>query len=166
MLDLDKAKELRQNPVMAKILILNGPNLNLLGSRETNLYGQKTLDSINKQLFQEGQKLGYQLITFQSNSEHALIEKIHSAATEKVVFIIINPAAFTHYSIALRDALLAVQIPFIEVHLSNIFQREPFRHRSYFSDIAKGVISGFGDLSYSLALNAAHQYLLEGSESN
>jgi 3-dehydroquinate dehydratase-2 len=161
LLKLDKDKDLRlKSRPMAKILIIHGPNLNLLGSREPDVYGSKTLDSINKSLVQEGKKLEHQLFCFQSNSEQQLIEKIQQAPNDEIAFIIINPAAFTHYSIALRDALLAVAVPFIEVHLSNIFKREPFRHHSYFSDIALGVISGFGDRSYLLALEEAHHYLL------
>ncbi len=159
-LKLDNHKALRlKSRSMAKILIIHGPNLNLLGSREPTVYGSKTLDSINNCLVQEGKKLGHQLFCFQSNSEQELIEKIQQAPSDQIAFIIINPAAFTHYSIALRDALLAVGVPFIEVHLSNIFKREPFRHHSYFSDIALGVISGFGDRSYLLALEEAHHYL-------
>lgn len=146
---------------MANILILHGPNLNLLGMREPKLYGSKNLSAINECLTQHGQKLGHEVSTFQSNSEQELIDKIHQAPKESIAFIIINPAAFTHTSIALRDALLAVEIPFIEVHLSNIYKREAFRHHSYFSDIAYGVISGLGSQGYRLAMDAAHQYLLE-----
>jgi len=140
---------------MATILVLHGPNLNLLGTREPNLYGNKNLDDINKSLLGTCKSKGHKLLTFQSNSEHSLIERIHDAKTEGATFIIFNPAAFTHTSIALRDALLGVNIPFIEVHLSNIHGREEFRHSSYFSDIAAGVICGFGSLSYELALDAA-----------
>ena len=140
---------------MATILVLHGPNLNLLGTREPNLYGNKNLDDINKSLLGTCKSKGHELLTFQSNSEHNLIERIHDAKTEGATFIIFNPAAFTHTSIALRDALLGVNIPFIEVHLSNIHGREEFRHSSYFSDIAAGVICGFGSLSYELALDAA-----------
>lgn len=138
--------------VMKKILVINGPNLNLLGTREPMLYGTKTLRSIDAELTNQALLAGFSLTSFQSNSESELIEAIHKAPIDKVNYIIINPAAYTHTSIALRDALSAVSIPFIEVHLSNIFARESFRHHSYFSDIAKGVISGFGVLGYSLAL--------------
>ena len=138
---------------MAKILVIHGPNLNLLGTREPGHYGRETLEDINNQLIQQGVELGHTVRCFQSNAEHVLISEIHRAISEKIDYIILNPAAFTHTSIALRDALLAVAIPFIEVHLSNIYAREPFRHKSYFSDIAIGVISGFGPQGYSLALN-------------
>lgn len=140
---------------MAKLLVLNGPNLNLLGTREPEHYGQATLESINQQLVKDAQTLGHELSCFQSNAEHELVERIHQAAADNVVFIIINPAAFTHTSVAVRDALAGVAIPFIEVHLSNIYAREAFRHQSYFSDIAVGVISGLGAKSYDLALQAA-----------
>ena len=140
---------------MFNILVLHGPNLNLLGKREPTQYGKSTLASINQQLVEMAQAAGHQMTTFQSQAEHELIEKIHAARHKKVDFILINPAAFTHSSIALRDALLAVAIPFIEVHLSNIHAREHFRHKSYFSDIAVGVISGLGAQGYTLALQAA-----------
>ena len=140
---------------MATILVLHGPNLNLLGSREPDLYGKKDLEEINQGLMNACIEKKHQLIALQSNSEHTLIDRIHTAKKEGVQFIIINPAAFTHTSIALRDALLGTSIPFIEVHLSNIHGREEFRQSSYFSDIATGVICGFGSLSYELALNAA-----------
>ncbi|HZV62961.1 MAG TPA: type II 3-dehydroquinate dehydratase [Methylophilaceae bacterium] len=136
-----------------KVLVLHGPNLNLLGLREPEHYGKDTLDSINERLINQAQEAGLSLDTFQSNSEAELISKIQSLAKQDIGFIIINPAAFTHTSVAMRDALAAVKIPFIEVHLSNIYAREAFRHHSYFSDIATGVISGFGAESYSLALN-------------
>jgi len=142
---------------MFNILVLHGPNLNLLGEREPTHYGQTTLASINQELVEMAQAAGHQLTTFQSNAEHRLLEKIHAA--RQVDFIIINPAAFTHTSIALRDALLAVAIPFIEVHLSNVHARETFRHHSYFSDIAIGVISGLGAQGYTLALQAAFSIL-------
>ena len=138
---------------MYNILVLHGPNLNLLGEREPSHYGQISLDAINQQLI--AQAADHNLITFQSNAEYKLLEQIHAARHNNINFIIINPAAFTHTSIALRDALLAVKIPFIEVHLSNVHAREPFRHHSYFSDIAVGVISGFGAQGYTLALEAA-----------
>lgn len=140
---------------MAKILLLHGPNLNLLGSREPETYGHTTLADINQQLTDAALAAGHELAHLQSNGEQALIERIHQAAQEGVAFIIINPAAFTHTSVALRDALLAVSIPFIEVHLSNTHRREAFRHHSYFSDIAEGVVMGFGAQSYRLALDAA-----------
>lgn len=140
---------------MATILVLHGPNLNLLGSREPDLYGKKSLEEINQGLMNACIERKHQLIALQSNSEHTLIDRIHTAKKEGVQFIIINPAAFTHTSIALRDALLGTSIPFIEVHLSNIHGREEFRQSSYFSDIATGIICGFGSLSYELALNAA-----------
>ena len=144
---------------MATILVLHGPNLNLLGLREPGIYGAATLDSINQQLSQLCHDAGHHLLTLQSNAEYELIERIHDARKEGVDFILINPAAFTHTSVALRDALLAVDIPFIEVHLSNIHKREAFRHHSYFSDVAQGVICGFGATSYELALRAAFQLL-------
>lgn len=146
---------------MAKILIINGPNLNLLGSREPEIYGSSSLDDINKRLAQEAQQFGHELSCFQSNNEGELINKIQNAPSEHIAFIIFNPAAYTHYSIALRDALLAVDLPFIEVHLSNIYNRESFRHISLFSDIALGSITGLGRHGYRLALDAAHHYLLE-----
>ena len=140
---------------MFNILVLHGPNLNLLGEREPTLYGNTTLADVNQQLIQAQLAAGHKLTIFQSNAEHELLEKIQQAPHEGINFIIINPAAFTHTSVALRDALLAVAIPFIEVHLSNIHAREPFRHHSYFSDIAIGVISGLGAQGYTLALQAA-----------
>lgn len=140
---------------MAKILVLNGPNLNLLGRREPGIYGADTLDSIQARLLFQATSAGHSLDTFQSNSEAALIERIHAAFTDGTTFILFNPAAFTHTSVALRDALLAVKVPFIEVHLSNVHAREAFRHHSYFSDIAVGVICGLGAQGYELALDAA-----------
>lgn len=140
---------------MFKILLLHGPNLNLLGEREPTHYGKMTLIDINQTLIDLAKKAGHTLTAFQSNAEHELIDKIHVAHQDHVDFILINPAAFTHTSVALRDALLAVKIPFIEIHLSNIHAREPFRHHSYFSDIAVGVISGLGAQSYVLGLQAA-----------
>jgi 3-dehydroquinate dehydratase II len=141
------------------ILVLHGPNLNLLGNRENQHYGDVPLAAIDANLDKLGNKLGLTLQCHQSNAEHELIAHVHAAPQASVNFIVINPAAFTHTSIALRDALLAVKIPFIEVHISNILAREPFRHHSYFSDIAVGVISGLGALGYELALTAAHHYL-------
>jgi 3-dehydroquinate dehydratase-2 len=146
---------------MATITVLNGPNLNLLGVREPGHYGNKSLADIQLSLENQALRLGHQLAFYQSNAEHELIALIHQAYHAKVDFILINPAAFTHTSVAMRDALLATQIPFIEVHLSNVYAREPFRKHSYFSDIAKGVISGLGATGYELALLAAHQILVE-----
>ncbi len=146
---------------MAKICVLNGPNLNLLGVREPGHYGTKTLADIHQALLQLAKQLGYELTFLQSNAEHEIVNSIHQAFAERVEFIIINPAAFTHTSVAIRDALLATRIPFIEVHLSNVHAREPFRAHSYFSDVAKGVICGLGAHGYELALQAAHQILTE-----
>jgi 3-dehydroquinate dehydratase-2 len=140
---------------MSRILLLNGPNLNLLGTREPEIYGADTLQTIEARLGERARALGHELQCLQSNAEHELIAKIHAAKQEQVAFVIFNPGAFTHTSIALRDALLAVAVPFIEVHLSNIFAREEFRRRSYFSDIAVGCIVGFGPAGYELALEAA-----------
>ena len=140
---------------MAKLLVLYGPNLNFLGSREPEVYGKTTLSDINNDLRRKAKLNNHQLDIHQSNAEHDLVEHIHSAQTNNTNFIIINPAAFTHTSISMRDALSAVAIPFIEVHLSNVHKREDFRKHSYFSDIAQGVISGFGAYSYELALDAA-----------
>lgn len=140
---------------MASILVLNGPNLNLLGSREPEIYGSTTLDQINDRLRQRAEAAGHHFDTLQSNAEHALIDRIHAAGRDGVAFILINPGAFTHTSVALRDALLGVRIPFIEVHLSNVHAREPFRRHSYLSDVAVGVICGLGPQGYTLALDAA-----------
>lgn len=144
---------------MFKILLINGPNLNLLGIREPKQYGNKKLSNIIVDLNKTANSLNIKLDHFQSNSEYKLINCIHYSYDNKTNFIIINPAAFTHTSIALRDALLAVNISFIEVHLSNIFKREKFRHYSYFSDIAIGVICGFGVRGYHMSLQMAHEYL-------
>ena len=140
---------------MAKLLVLNGPNLNLLGTREPKHYGRTALEDINRQLTESAQAAGHDLACFQSNAEHELVNRVHQAASDGVQFIIINPAAFTHTSVALRDALAGVAIPFIEGHLSNIHARESFRQQSYFSDLAVGVISGLGAQGYSLSLQAA-----------
>jgi 3-dehydroquinate dehydratase II len=140
---------------MARILLLNGPNLNLLGSREPAIYGSATLRDIEEKLSALTRAKGHELLPFQSNAEHELIARIHTAKRDGVAFVIINAGAFTHTSIALRDALLAVSVPFIEVHLSNIFAREQFRHRSYLSGIAAGCIVGLGAIGYELALEAA-----------
>ena len=141
------------------VLVLNGPNLNMLGKREPEIYGSQTLDQIITALSLEAGQIDIKLQHLQSNAEHELIEKIHQSY-QHVDFIIINPAAFTHTSVALRDALLAVAIPFIEVHLSNVHAREKFRQHSYFSDAAQGVICGLGSRGYSYALTSAHLYLL------
>lgn len=140
---------------MTSILVLNGPNLNLLGNREPEFYGGDSLDEINKRLKSKAKSAGYALITFQSNAENELIDRLHAAANENIGCILFNPAAFTHTSVALRDAILAVGIPFIEIHLSNIYAREAFRAHSHFSDIAIGIITGLGSQSYELALEAA-----------
>lgn len=140
---------------MAKILVLNGPNLNLLGTREPEVYGRLTLADIEARLKKMAADSQHELDFYQSNAEVALIERIHAAGREGVNFILINPAAFTHTSVALRDALLGVKIPFIEVHLSNVHARESFRHHSYFSDVAIGTIVGLGAQGYELALQAA-----------
>jgi 3-dehydroquinate dehydratase-2 len=147
--------------MMARILVLNGPNLNLLGEREPEIYGRDTLADIGQRLQQQAQAAGHELTEFQSNAEHALIDRIHAARKEGVNFILINPGALTHTSIALRDAFAAVRIPFIEVHLSNVHAREPFRRHSYLSDIAVGVVAGLGALGYELALQAAIRQLLK-----
>ncbi len=140
---------------MATILVLHGPNLNMLGQREPGTYGSQSLDSINQKLHEQATDAGHHLLSLQSNAEYELIERIHEAKQEEIDFILFNPAAFTHTSIALRDALLAASIPFIEVHLSNVHAREAFRQHSYFSDIAEGVITGLGAEGYELALKAA-----------
>ncbi|RLA17138.1 MAG: type II 3-dehydroquinate dehydratase [Gammaproteobacteria bacterium] len=144
---------------MAKISVLNGPNLNLLGTREPELYGSETLSDIQSTLEKLALAKGHSLSFYQSNAEHELVNTIHDAKKEQTDFILINPAAFTHTSVAIRDALLATEIPFFEVHLSNVYAREAFRQHSYFSDIAQGVISGFGALGYELALQAAFKQL-------
>jgi len=144
---------------MAKLLVLNGPNLNLLGEREPEHYGAATLDEINGRLRRQAEAAGHQIDFFQSNAEHELVERVQQAMKQKVAFVIVNPAAYTHTSVALRDALAATRIPFIEVHLSNVHAREPFRQHSYFSDIAIGVISGLGAQGYELALSAVIERL-------
>ena len=144
---------------MARILLLHGPNLNLLGTREPEIYGADTLDDINDRARQYAARRGHVADAFQSNAEHDLVDAVQRAKVEGVEFIIVNPAAFTHTSIALRDALLAVDIPFIEVHLSNVHAREDFRRRSYFSDVARGVISGLGAYGYHCAMRAAVRML-------
>ena len=146
---------------MARVLLLNGPNLNLLGSREPGIYGIETLEAIEKRAAEVAREVGHDLSAFQSNAEHELIDRIHRAPADGVGFLILNPAAFTHTSVALRDAIAAVRLPFIEVHLSNTHAREPFRRHSYFSDIAVGVIAGFGAFGYELAVRAAARQLAQ-----
>jgi 3-dehydroquinate dehydratase-2 len=143
----------------AHVLVLHGPNLDLLGSREPKHYGLATLDDINQALIGHGEAAGVQVETFQHNHEGALIDRVHQAARDRVDFIVINPAGYTHTSVALRDALAATAIPFVEVHLSNIYARESFRHHSYFSDLAVGVVSGLGAHGYELALEYALRHL-------
>ncbi len=140
---------------MAKLLVLHGPNLNLLGSREPAVYGQATLAQIDAALVAQAQDAGHEVESLQSNAEHVLVDRVQAAAADGTAFILVNPAAFTHTSVALRDALAAVAIPFIEIHLSNPHSREPFRHHSYFSDKAVGVVCGFGADSYRYAMDAA-----------
>ena len=145
---------------MAQVLLLNGPNLNLLGTREPAIYGTDTLQSIEQRAASVARESGHDLIAFQSNAEHELIERIQRARTEGVAFLIVNPAAFTHTSVALRDAIVATGLPFIEVHLSNPHAREAFRRQSYFSDVAVGVISGLGAFGYEAAVRAAALHLV------
>ena len=140
---------------MAQLLVLHGPNLNLLGTREPEIYGRTTLADIDADLITRAQAAGHSLVNFQSNAEHELVDRVQAARSDGTAFILINPAAFTHTSVALRDALAAVAIPFIEIHLSNPHTREPFRQHSYFSDKAVGVVCGFGADSYRYALDAA-----------
>ncbi|MDK2777849.1 MAG: type II 3-dehydroquinate dehydratase [Pseudomonadota bacterium] len=144
---------------MASILVLQGPNLNLLGTREPHIYGSTTLADIEQTLTTAAAAQGLTLEQFQSNAEHELINRIHAARSDGTAFILINPAAFTHTSVALRDALAGVAIPFIEIHISNVHAREAFRHHSYLSDVAVGVIAGLGTQGYALALQAAITYL-------
>lgn len=144
---------------MAQILVVNGPNLNLLGVREPGIYGRETLEDIISGLEHSAAQLGHQITAFQSNAEHELVERVQRVKTEGTDFLIINPAAFTHTSIALADAISAVAVPFIEVHLSNIYARETFRHHSYFSALAVGTICGLGAQGYELALRGADGYL-------
>ncbi|TNC81394.1 MAG: type II 3-dehydroquinate dehydratase [Oleiphilus sp.] len=146
---------------MSSILVIHGPNLNLLGSREPEIYGSETIDDINKKLERMASNEGIELNAFQSNAEHELIDRIHIAREQGIGYILINPGAFTHTSIALRDALLGVSIPFIEIHLSNVHAREAFRHHSYFSDIATGVICGLGSEGYEAALDHAMKKLAQ-----
>jgi 3-dehydroquinate dehydratase-2 len=151
------AREYRQQ--VAKILVLHGPNLNLLGTREPEIYGRATLAEIDSDLVARATEGGHSVESFQSNAEHELIGRVQRTRTDGTAFILINPAALTHTSIALRDALAAVGVPFIEIHLSNVHARESFRHHSYFSDLAVGVVCGLGPVGYSLALTAAMQRL-------
>ncbi|WP_419813027.1 type II 3-dehydroquinate dehydratase [Bacterioplanoides sp.] len=151
---------------MANILVLQGPNLNLLGTREPDVYGATTLNDVEAALTAQAQALGHQLDHVQSNAEHILIDRIHAAREDGTDFIIINPAAFTHTSVAIRDALAGVAIPFIEIHISNVHARETFRHHSYLSDIAVGVICGLGVQGYNLALQAAHAQLANSDKSS
>ena len=147
---------------MSTFLVINGPNLNLLGTREPDVYGATTLADIEARCSSVAADLGHDVACYQSNAEHELIDRVQSARRSGVKFIIINPGAFTHTSVALRDALLAVDMPFIEVHLSNTFAREEFRHNSYFSDIATACLFGFGAYGYELAVRAAARHLAEG----
>ncbi len=147
---------------MSTFLLINGPNLNLLGSREPDVYGAATLEDIEARSTSVAAGLGHDLACYQSNAEHELIDRVQQAGRDGVDFILFNPAAFTHTSVALRDALLGVAIPFIEIHLSNVVAREDFRQRSFFADIAAGTIAGFGVTSYELALIAANRLLSEG----
>lgn len=144
---------------MSVFLLINGPNLNLLGSREPEVYGATRLDDIEARCVDLAGELGHELSCFQSNAEHELIDRVQKAAADGVDFIILNPGGFTHTSVALRDTFLAVQIPFIEIHLSNTFAREEFRHNSYFSDIARSCLFGFGAYGYELALQAASHFV-------
>ena len=149
---------------MAKLLLLNGPNLNLLGSREPEVYGATRLDDIEANCIDVATELGHELECFQSNAEHELIDRVQRAAKDRVDYIVFNPGAFTHTSIAIRDAFLAVQIPFIEIHLSNTFAREEFRQNSYFSDIAQSCLFGFGAYGYELALYGASRQLADAAD--
>ena len=149
---------------MSDFLLVNGPNLNLLGTREPDVYGADRLADIEARCVEAAKATGHSLVCFQSNAEHELIDRVQQAASDGVDFIILNPGAFTHTSIALRDAFLAVQIPFIEIHLSNTFAREEFRHNSYFSDIASSCLFGFGAYGYELALQAASQYVANAED--
>jgi 3-dehydroquinate dehydratase II len=151
---------------MSDILVLNGPNLNLLGVREPGHYGRETLDTIIARLKEQAQAAGHRLSSFQSNAEHELIDRVQGARSQGVAYILVNPAALTHTSVGLRDALQAVAIPFIEIHLSNVHAREAFRKQSFFSDIAVGVISGLGPIGYELALTAAIRRLTEQTQGN
>jgi len=137
---------------MPKVLVINGPNLNLLGTREPEIYGATTLADVENGLRAQGEALGVEVLCFQSNHEGAIVDRIHAARAEGVAWILINPGAYTHTSVAIRDALAGVAIPFVEVHISNVHRREPFRHHSYLSDVAEAVMAGFGVHGYALAL--------------
>ena len=149
---------------MAKILVLNGPNLNLLGTREPEVYGSASLADVESALTRLGGELGHSITCFQTNAEHAMVDRVQQARGEGVEFVLINPGALTHTSIALRDAMLGVGIPFIEVHISNVFARESFRHHSFLTDVAVGIISGLGVQGYELALRAADSRLRKGGK--
>jgi 3-dehydroquinate dehydratase-2 len=149
---------------MSSFLLLNGPNLNLLGSREPEIYGATRLSDIEARCVELASELGHTLICFQSNAEHELIDRVHQASVDGVDFIILNPGGFTHTSVALRDAFLAVQIPFVELHLSNTFAREEFRHNSYFSDIATSCLFGFGAYGYELAVQAGSHFVANAGD--
>jgi 3-dehydroquinate dehydratase-2 len=160
MITTSKGGKVRPSPASKhrKVLVLHGPNLNLLGTREPHIYGGETLKDVDGRLASQAADAGIELETFQSNSESELIDRVHNARVTAVDFIVINPGAFTHTSVALRDAFAAVRIPFIEVHLSNVHAREPFRHKSYFSDLAVGTICGLGAKGYEYALAHAMAY--------
>ncbi len=149
---------------MSDFLLINGPNLNLLGTREPDVYGSTSLGDIEARCIEVAKELGHTLTCYQSNAEHYLVDRVQQAAKDGIDFIILNPGAFTHTSVALRDAFLAVQIPFIEIHLSNTFAREEFRHHSYFSDIATSCLFGFGAYGYELALQAASHYVVSAED--
>lgn len=149
---------------MANLLLINGPNLNLLGRREPAVYGSTNLADVERRLTDLATGRGHSLSCFQSNAEHEIVDRIQQAAADNTRFILLNPGAFTHTSVAIRDALLAISVPFIEIHLSNVFAREEFRHNSYFSDIAAGCIFGLGAYGYELALQAACQQLEDNGE--
>ncbi|MGD2140834.1 MAG: type II 3-dehydroquinate dehydratase [Burkholderiales bacterium] len=155
----NKPSRRRGGSAESNILVIHGPNLNLLGTREPEIYGAETLDAINKRLSATARSQGMALSVFQSNSEGDLVDRVQQARDEGISFIIVNPAAYTHTSVALRDALSAVQIPFLEIHLSNVHAREPFRRHSYFSDVALGVICGLGSAGYDAALEFAIRYV-------
>jgi 3-dehydroquinate dehydratase II len=149
---------------MARFLLLNGPNLGQLGTREPGIYGATTLAEIEQRLRAQATAAGHELDAFQSDSEADLLKRIYQARDQRIAVILFNPAAFTHTSVALRDALLAAQVPFIELHLSNVAAREPFRHKSFFADVALGTIAGFGPTSYELALTAAIRHVSQGGK--
>ena len=150
---------------MAQLLLLNGPNLNRLGTREPEIYGSDTLADLEKDMTERASELGHHLSCFQSNAENEIIDKIH-ASQDSIDFILLNPAAFIHTSVSIRDALASVDVPFYEIHISNVYAREPFRHHSYFSDQAVGVITGFGLMGYGFALSAADRFLNKHNKTN